>query len=64
VVAVRIEDDGVGMPETGGRKGLGSVVVETLARQIGARVVTRSAAGRGTEVRVELGVGKEDSASF
>jgi two-component sensor histidine kinase/PAS domain-containing protein len=64
VVAVSIEDDGVGMPETGGRKGLGSVVVETLARQIGARVVTRSAAGRGTEVRVELGVGKEDSASF
>ena len=47
-------DDGVGLPVSSSRLGLGSTVVTSLARQIGATIDTHSEAGGGTTVTVAL----------
>jgi two-component sensor histidine kinase len=53
-IVVTIADDGVGLPDPPPRPGLGSSVIATLARQIGATVATRSAPGQGATVTVRL----------
>jgi two-component sensor histidine kinase len=53
-----VADGGVGLPAAPLRPGLGSTVVQTLARQIGGVVVTESGPGKGTVVKVKI------SASF
>jgi PAS domain S-box-containing protein len=53
-LAMTIADDGMGLPPTTGRAGLGTSVVDTLARQIGATVTRRSKAGEGTTILVRL----------
>ncbi|UEM20035.1 ATP-binding protein [Skermanella mucosa] len=62
--AIRVRDNGVGLDEGGAasRRGLGLLLVHTLARQVGARLRFASAAGsgsplrplRGTEVEIQL----------
>jgi len=49
----------VGLPATTGRAGLGTSVVDTLARQIGATVARRSAPGAGTTICLLLPRGSE-----
>jgi PAS domain S-box-containing protein len=49
-----VSDGGVGLSEPARRPGLGSTVVATLARQIGATVCTHSHPGEGTLVTVHL----------
>jgi two-component sensor histidine kinase/PAS domain-containing protein len=49
-----IADGGVGLPATPARRGLGTTVIDTLARQIGAAVASRSEPGQGTTVIVRL----------
>jgi PAS domain S-box-containing protein len=53
-LAMTVTDDGVGMPATPTRSGLGTSVIDTLARQIDATVTRRSTPGEGTTVHVHL----------
>ena len=53
-LVMTIADDGAGLPAAPGPPGLGSLLVATLARQIGAIVTTESAAGRGVRATVRL----------
>jgi PAS domain S-box-containing protein len=53
-LAMVITDDGVGLPAGTVRRGLGSTVVTTLARQIGATAAVASEPGRGTTVTIRL----------
>jgi two-component sensor histidine kinase len=45
-----IADDGMGLPETPVRPGLGTTVMTALARQIGATLTTQSELGSATIV--------------
>jgi two-component sensor histidine kinase len=45
-----IADDGMGLPETPVRPGLGTTVMNALARQIGATLTTQSELGSATIV--------------
>ncbi|WP_407927898.1 sensor histidine kinase [Belnapia arida] len=56
LVVLTVEDGGRGMPldSPGTRSGLGSALVRSLARQVGARVSVESCPGRGTKVRLTL----------
>ena len=56
-LVMTIADDGAGLPAAPGPPGLGSLLVATLARQIGAIVTTESAAGRGVRATVRLAGG-------
>jgi two-component sensor histidine kinase len=49
-----IADDGMGLPETPVRPGLGTTVMTALARQIGATLTTQSEPGAGTIVALQL----------
>jgi two-component sensor histidine kinase len=49
-----VADGGRGLPESPMRPGLGSTVVTSFARRIGATIDTRSAAGDGTIVTLAL----------
>jgi len=53
-LTMTIADDGAGLPAAPAPPGLGSLLVATLARQIGASVTTRSEPGRGVRVVVRL----------
>ncbi|UEM02685.1 ATP-binding protein [Skermanella rosea] len=64
VNTIRVRDDGIGLDEsrTASRRGLGLLLVQTLARQVGARIRFASAATpdasprplRGTEIEIRL----------
>jgi two-component sensor histidine kinase/PAS domain-containing protein len=56
VLAMTVADNGAGMPATPGRRGLGTAVIQTLTRQIGASMATVSEPGAGTAVTVRLPV--------
>ena len=56
VMAVSVSDRGVGYRPLEGRRGLGTSIVENLAKQIGAEVGVRSAPGAGTATEVRLAV--------
>ncbi len=56
VLAMIVADDGVGLPATPPRAGLGTSVIDTLARRIGATVIRHSKPGGGTRVCVRLSV--------
>jgi PAS domain S-box-containing protein len=56
-LTIAVTDDGVGLPPGGARSGLGTTVIATLARQIGATVTRDSSPGRGTSIAVVLPVG-------
>jgi two-component sensor histidine kinase/PAS domain-containing protein len=49
-----IRDGGVGLPPAPVRSGLGSTVIATLARQIGAALTASSRPGEGTEIILHL----------
>jgi PAS domain S-box-containing protein len=53
-ILVRIADDGVGLPPKGGRQGLGTTIMQSLAAQIGAVLSTDSEPGAGTTITVSL----------
>jgi two-component sensor histidine kinase/PAS domain-containing protein len=49
-----VADDGVGLPATPLRRGLGTTVITALTRQIGAEAATQSAPGQGTRVTIRM----------
>jgi two-component sensor histidine kinase len=49
--ALSVTDDGVGMPETAPKPGLGTTIVEALTKQVGARIEI-SDAHPGTKVSI------------
>ena len=53
-IMISVSDTGIGFAPEAVAPGLGSTVVQTLARQIAAQVVTRSAPGAGTRTCVTL----------
>jgi two-component sensor histidine kinase/PAS domain-containing protein len=59
---LQISDDGVGLPVSAIRSGLGTTVVNALARQIGATVARETAPGAGTTVRLRLRLAHSTSA--
>jgi two-component sensor histidine kinase/PAS domain-containing protein len=57
MLAMTVADNGAGMPATVARRGLGTAVIQTLTRQIGATMAVVSEPGAGTAVSVRLPVG-------
>jgi len=57
-----VADSGRGLPAASMRTGLGSSVIATLARQIGAEVTTTSRPGEGVSVTVRLALAQQAAA--
>jgi PAS domain S-box-containing protein len=58
-LTIAVSDGGVGLPPGGARSGLGTTVIATLARQIGAAVTRESTPGGGTSIAVALPIGAQ-----
>ena len=56
VVRITVGDEGVGFGQDEEEPGLGSTVIQSLSRQVGAEVVTRSRPGAGTVTTVTVPV--------
>ena len=54
VLTMTVADGGAGLPTTPVRPGLGTTVINSLARQIGATVLSQSAPGDGTTIIIQL----------
>lgn len=55
-LAVAVVDGGISLPAENAAGRLGGTVIRALAKQIGARLATESAAGSGTRVTLRLGL--------
>ncbi len=54
VLGLTVADQGVGLPTTPARPGLGTTIIETLARQIRATVTRQSQPGAGTTITLRM----------
>jgi len=56
-LVVTVADDGIGSAAGAAGRGLGSTVIEALARQVGAGVAVETGPGRGTATTISLVIG-------
>ncbi len=61
-VVVDVSDDGRGMPDGGGARGLGLVGLEERARELHGSLEVETSAGRGTRIRARVPLLQEDVA--
>jgi len=58
ILEIVISDSGVGLPAKPSRTGLGTKVIATLAKQIGANIAVESQPGCGTQITIHLKLAK------